>query len=78
MKDHAEKKITVTFQMSEEIVNLIDEYAKILGLSRAKMIRNLIACGLQDAKVLKATYLMDIIGLIRGTKQGAKVEVNYI
>jgi len=67
MKD--QKKITVNFQLKEDVVNLIDSYGKTLGLNRSQMLRNLVLSGLDDAKVLKATGVLDVVGLLKSANK---------
>lgn len=66
VKKGSQLQATVSFQVDESVLVLIDKYAKTLGLSRSQLIRNLVATGLVDAKVLKVTGILDVVGLIRG------------
>lgn len=70
MKD--KNKIQMNFMLNEDVVSLIDSYAKILGLSRATMLRNLVLSGLEDAKVLKAVGVLNVAGAIRNIKKKSK------
>jgi len=63
------KKVQVNFSIDENILALIDSYSKTLGLTRPQMIRNFLVCGLSDAKVLKVTGLLDIVGAIRSLEK---------
>jgi len=60
-----EKNMTINFQVTEGVVKVIDAYAKLLGLSRSQMLRNLVYSGLADAKVMKMTGVLDVVSLIR-------------
>jgi hypothetical protein len=71
MAKKKEEKINVqvNFQLNKDVVDLIDAYGKALGLDRSKMVRNLVLTGLDDAKVLKAVGVLDVVGLIRSLKK---------
>ena len=58
-----EKGIPVTLWLDEPVVAEIDRLADQINLSRSRFIRNLVASGLQDAK------LMDMMGLFKLMKK---------
>ena len=58
-------KVSVSVILDKKAVEKIDKLAKLLGLSRSKMVRNLAYVGLDEAKVLKSLGLFHAVVMVR-------------
>ena len=75
MQLEREKKIQVCFTVEASVVELIDYYAAKVDWSRSQMVRNLLLCGLDDAKVMNAMGVFDVVRLTNWLKRGRQQEL---
>jgi len=64
------KKIQVCFMIDEDAVALIDYYGQKIDRSRSQMVRNLVMSGLDDAKILNALGVFDVVKLSNWMRRG--------
>jgi hypothetical protein len=59
------KGVHVAFRMTDKDVEVLDKFARQLGLTRTQLIRNLISTGLDDLYLANSFGMISIIGFIR-------------
>jgi len=64
------KKIQITVGLEPRAIELIDYYAEKVGCPRGQMVRNLIMNGLDDAKIMNAMGVFDLIKVKNFLKNG--------
>jgi len=63
-----EKKELKTY-VKTELFNEVDRIAEILGISRSKMVGNLINAGMDDAKLLERLGILKIVNVAKSFKK---------
>jgi len=69
MEKQKEKKLQINFVIEESKVELIDYYAEKVDRSRSQFLRGLILNGLDDARIMNAVGIFDLVKLVRGGRQ---------
>lgn len=66
---HAKGKSQVTISMEDKDIEVIDQIAETLSISRSALVRNLVKSALEDVRALKAVGVVDLVGLYRRLAQ---------
>jgi len=69
------KTTQVTFVMDSKAVELIDYYAEKVDRSRSQMLRNMVMSGLDDAKIMNALGVFDLIKVKNWLKDGRQLRI---
>ena len=69
------KTTQVTFVMDSKAVELIDYYAQKVDRSRSQMLRNMVMSGLDDAKIMNALGVFDIIKVKNWLRNGRQLRI---
>ena len=65
-------KARVTITVDEDVLEILDEVAKKINVSRSKLTENLFLMGLSDMKILKSLRMIDLAYLITQIREQLK------
>jgi metal-responsive CopG/Arc/MetJ family transcriptional regulator len=65
MKMEKRVKPQISITVDAEVINEVDRLALKMGLNRSQLIRNILAMGVADVKLLKKIGLIDLAHMIK-------------
>jgi len=65
----------ISITVNEPVLKEIDRFSKKFGISRSKLINNILAMGMADAKLLEKVGLIDLANIVRNFQIHMKKEL---